>query len=71
MERTKGEALLLGASVLGRGTDDVDGIRCCVVIMVGVTRAMGAEVVWMPIGRILAVGVVVTVGLTAAVGAVD
>lgn len=39
--------------------------------MVGVTRAVGAEVVCMPIGRMLAVGVVVTVGLTAAVGALD
>ena len=37
--------------------------------MVGVTMAVGAEVVWMPMGRMLAVGVVVTVGLTAAVGA--
>ena len=39
--------------------------------MVGVTWAVGALVtVWIPIGRILAVGVVVTVGFTAAVGAV-
>lgn len=38
--------------------------------MVGVTCAVGADVVWMPMGRMLAVGVVVTVGLTAAVGAV-
>ncbi len=39
--------------------------------MVGVTWAVGAEVVWMPMGLMLAVGVAVTVGLTAAVGAVD
>jgi hypothetical protein len=42
-----------------------------VVTIVGVTWAVGADVVWIPIGRMLAVGVVVTVGLTAAVGAVD
>ena len=41
------------------------------VTIVGVTCAVGADVVWIPIGRMLAVGVVVTVGLTAAVGAVD
>jgi len=38
---------------------------------VGVTWAVGAEVVWMPMGLMLAVGVVVTVGLTVAVGATD
>ena len=60
--------------VVGRGEEVVvvvEGMRCCVVSMVGVTWAVGAEVVWMPMGRMLAVGVVVTVGLTAAVGAVD
>lgn len=67
MERTKGVVVLLEAM----GGTDVEGIRCWVVTIVGVTRAVGAEVVWMPIGRMLAVGVVVTVGFTAAVGAVD
>ena len=49
----------------------VEGMRCWVVTIVGVTWAVGAEVAGIAIGRMLAVGVVVTVGLTAAVGAVD
>ena len=58
-------------SVGGRVVVVVDGIKCWVVTIVGVTWAVGADVVCLPIGRMLAVGVVVTVGLTAAVGAVD
>ena len=54
-----------------KGVVVVEAGTCCKVTMVGVTWAVGALVVWIAIGRILAVGVVVTVGFTAAVGAVD
>ena len=47
-------------------TEGTDVVTC-----VGVTCAVGVVVVCRGIGRILAVGVVVTVGLTAAVGAIE
>lgn len=74
MERTNNvaaAAVVLDVMVLGSCVTDVEEIRCWEDTIVGVTCAVGAEVVWIPIGRMLAVGVVVTVGLTAAVGAVD
>lgn len=75
VERAKGTgtaAAVVAALAAATPPPEVEVVKCWLLTMVGVTRAVGAEVVvWMPIGRMLAVGVVVTVGLTAAVGAVD